>query len=78
LKLARKLLFINAISKFWSLRMMTNQENQISYEKWTELTAREIFYEDEKPKSLSKLYDMFGDDFETEESPGSKVKKRRL
>lgn len=76
--MAGKLLFINAVFKCWSLRMIGNQENQISYEKWAELTAREIFYEDEKPKSLSKLYDMFGEDFETEESPGYKVKKRRL
>jgi hypothetical protein len=59
--------------------MTRNQENQISYEKWAELTARDIFlYEDEKPKSLSKLYDMFGDDFENEELSGSKSKKKRL
>lgn len=56
---------------------MRNQENQISYEKWTELTARDIFiYEDETPKSLSRLYDMFGDDSEMDESSGPKTKKK--
>lgn len=58
--------------------MIRDQENHISYEKWSELTAKEIFnYEDEKPKSLSRLYDMFGDEFDEEESPRSKSKRSK-
>jgi hypothetical protein len=53
-----------------------DQENHISFEKWAELTTKDIFfYDDEKPKSLSKLYDMFGDEFDDDESSRSKSKK---
>lgn len=53
--------------------MIRDQENHISYEQWKELTAKDIFfYEDDKPKSLSRLYDLFGDEFDEEESPRSK------
>ncbi len=56
--------------------MIREQENHISFEKWSELMARDIyFYEDEKPKSLSKLYEMFGDEFD-EEAPSSSRPKR--
>jgi hypothetical protein len=58
--------------------MIRDQENHISYEKWAELTTKDIFiYEDEKPKSLSKLYYMYGDDFDGEEPPPSKSKIER-
>ncbi len=57
--------------------MIKDQENHIDYEKWGELMSKDIFlYEEEKPKSLSKLYDMFGDDYEDEELSGSKSKKK--
>ncbi len=56
--------------------MIMDQENHISYEKWSELTSKDIFlYEEEKPKSHRRLYDMYGDDFEDEELSDSKSKK---
>ncbi len=56
--------------------MIREQENHISFEKWSELMARDIyFYEDEKPKSLSKLYEMFGDEFDEETPSSSRSKK---
>ncbi len=56
--------------------MIGDQANHITYEEWKELTAKDIFFfeADDKPKSLSKLYDLFGDDFE-EEPPRSNSKK---
>ena len=58
--------------------MIGDQENHISFEKWAELTAKDIFfYEDEKPKSLTKLYDMYGDEFDEEEFPRPKSKRER-
>lgn len=55
--------------------MIRDQGNHISFVRWAELMAREIyFYEDEKPKSLVRLYEMFGDEFDEEESPPSKPK----
>lgn len=55
--------------------MIRNQENHINYEKWAELTAKDIFiYEDEKPRSLVRLYDMFDGDFDEEEPSSSKKK----
>jgi len=57
--------------------MIREQENHISYEKWSESMSRDIFFaDDEKPKTLSKLYDMYGEDFYEEESPSSRSKKR--
>jgi len=59
--------------------MIRDQENHINYEKWSELTSKDIFlYEDEKPKSHSRLYDMYGDDFENEELSDSKSKKMNV
>lgn len=57
--------------------MNRDQANHISFEQWKELTAKDIFffYEDDKPKSLSKLYDLFGDEFDEEEHPHPKPKK---
>ena len=56
--------------------MIRDQENHINYEKWSESMSRDIFFaDDEKPKTLSKLYDMYGDDFEDEELSDSKSKK---
>lgn len=53
--------------------MLREQENHISYEKWSESMSRDIFFADnEKPKTLSKLYDMYGEDFDEEESPSSR------
>jgi hypothetical protein len=58
--------------------MIREQENHISYEKWTELTAKDIFiYEDEKPKSPARFYDMYGDEFDEEESYSSRSKKSK-
>jgi hypothetical protein len=55
--------------------MTRDQENHISYKKWSELTSKDIFlYEDEKTKSHNRLYDMYGDDFEDEELSDSKSK----
>lgn len=52
---------------------MRNLDHHISFEKWRELTARDIFVnEEEKPKTLAKLYEMFGDDYEEEEAPSLK------
>lgn len=59
--------------------MFREQENHISYEKWSELMARDIyFYEDEKPKSLGKLYEMFGDEFDEEEPSSLKLKRNSV
>ncbi|MBS3917506.1 MAG: hypothetical protein KG012_01330 [Deltaproteobacteria bacterium] len=59
--------------------MIRDQENHISYEKWSELTGKEIFsYEEEKPKSLDKLYYMYGDDIEDEELSGSQSKRVKV
>jgi len=59
--------------------MLRDQENHISYDKWSELTSKDIFLcEDEKPKFHSKLYDMYGDDFEDEEFSDSKSKKMNV
>ncbi|OGQ00233.1 MAG: hypothetical protein A2026_14580 [Deltaproteobacteria bacterium RBG_19FT_COMBO_46_12] len=56
--------------------MIRDQENHINYEKWSESMSRDIFFaDDEKPKTLSKLYDMYGEDFDEEESPSSRSKK---
>ncbi len=56
--------------------MIRDQENHISFEKWAELTARDMFiYDDEKPKSLSRFYDMYGDEFDEEEPSISQSKK---
>jgi len=58
--------------------MITDQENHITFEKWTELTTKAIFfYEEEKPKSHNKLYDMYGDESDEEESSHSKSKKEK-
>ncbi len=58
--------------------MIRDQENHISYEKWAELTAKDIFfYEDEKPKSFGRFYDMFGDEFDEEESSSKSKKYQR-
>ncbi len=59
--------------------MISDQENHISYEKWSELTSKDIFLsEDDKPKSQSKLYYMYGDDLDDEELSGSKSKKMKV
>lgn len=59
--------------------MIRDQENHISYDKWSESMSRDIFFaDDEKPKTLSKLYDMYGDDFEDEELSDSKSKKMNV
>ena len=59
--------------------MIRGQENHISYDKWSESMSRDIFFaDDEKPKTLSKLYDMYGDDFEDEELSDSKSKKMNV
>lgn len=59
--------------------MIRGQENHISYGKWAESMSRDIFFaDDEKPKTLSKLYDMYGDDFEDEELSDSKSKKMNV
>jgi hypothetical protein len=59
--------------------MIRDQENHINYEKWSELTSKDIFlYEDEKPKSQSRLYYMYGDDFGDEELSDSKSKKMNV
>ena len=59
--------------------MIRDQENHINYEKWSESMSRDIFFvDDEKPKTLSKLYDMYGDDFEDEELSDSKSKKMNV
>jgi len=56
--------------------MIREQENHITFEKWAELTTKDIFfYEEEKPKSYNKLYDMYGDEFDEEEFSLSKSKK---
>jgi len=67
------------LDKKWGKKMIRDQENHISYDKWSELTSKDIFlYEDEKPKSHSRLYDMYGDDFENEELSDSKSKKMNV
>ncbi len=67
--------FINQLNIFRNTEMIRNQENHINYEKWAELTAKDIFiYEDEKPRSLVRLYDMFDGDFDEEEPSSSKKK----
>jgi len=59
--------------------MIRDQENHISYERWSELTSKDIFlYEDEKPKSHGRFYDMYGDDFDDEELSDFKSKKMKV
>jgi len=61
--------------------MMTRDQGQpISYEQWRELTAKDIFfyYEEDKPKDFSKLYDLFGDEFEEDEHPRSESQKVKI
>lgn len=58
--------------------MMRDQENTISYEKWAELTAKDIFlYEDEKPKTPRRFHEMFCEDIEDEEFTGPKSKRQQ-
>ncbi|MCX8116502.1 MAG: hypothetical protein N3G78_01055 [Desulfobacterota bacterium] len=48
---------------------MKDFDNHISFERWSEMMARDIYvYEEDKPRSLAKLFEMFGDDFEEDES----------
>ena len=57
--------------------MLQNRENSLTYEKWTEAMSKEIFLQKEERSSvLNKLYDKFGDDFEEEESRGSRSRNK--
>jgi len=58
--------------------MIREQQKTISYEKWAELTSKEIFlYEDDKPKSINRFYDMYGDDFDDEDLMDSNDKRQK-
>jgi len=58
--------------------MSEDDENKISYKKWTELTSEDILlYENEKLKSIMKWYEMFGDEMGEEESENSNSKKKK-
>ena len=49
----------------------------MTYEKWTESMSEEIFLQtEERSNVLNKLYDKFGDDFEEEESLGSRSRNK--
>ncbi len=57
--------------------MLQNRENSITYEKWKEAMSKEIFLQKEERSSVfNKLYDKFGDDFEEEESRGSRSRNK--
>lgn len=57
--------------------MVRDQEKAISLDKWKELMSKDIFLlDDDKPRSISRIYDMFGDDFDEEESSASRSKKK--
>jgi len=58
--------------------MIREQQKTISYEKWAELTSKEIFlYEDDKPKSINRFCDMYGDDFDDEDLMDSNDKRQK-
>jgi hypothetical protein len=57
--------------------MSQRRESLITFEKWKEDMSREIFLlDEERPNILSKLYDIFGDDFEDEEFTDSLSNKK--
>ncbi|MDI7259076.1 MAG: hypothetical protein QME90_04035 [Thermodesulfobacteriota bacterium] len=57
--------------------MVRDQERVISFDKWKESMSKDIFLlDDDKPKSISRLYDMFGDDFDEEDPSASRSKKK--
>ena len=57
--------------------MLKSLENSMTYEKWTESMSEEIFLQtEERSNVLNKLYDKFGDDFEEEESRGSRSRNK--
>ena len=57
--------------------MVRDQEKAISFDKWKELMSKDIFLlDDDKPRSISRIYDMFGDNFDEEESSASRSKKK--
>jgi hypothetical protein len=55
--------------------MLQEQENHISYERWSELTSKDIFFfndeNTEKQKASNKLYEMYGEDFNEEDASSS-------
>ena len=58
-------------------KMLASRGNSITYEKWTEAMSKEIFIQKEERSSVfNKLYDKFGDDFEEEESRGSRSRNK--
>lgn len=47
--------------------MLAEQEKVLTLEKWKELVSRDMFlFEEEKPKSVSRLYEMYGEDLDEE------------
>ncbi len=47
--------------------MLAEQEKVITLERWKELMSRDMYqFEEEKPKSVSRLYEMYGEDLDEE------------
>jgi hypothetical protein len=46
--------------------MLAETEKVISLETWKELMSREFQFEEEKPRSVNRLYEMYGDDIDEE------------
>lgn len=56
--------------------MLGNEEKYISFEKWTEMMARQTFiFEEEKNRHFDKLFEMYGDEFDEDDSESEKHKK---
>jgi hypothetical protein len=61
--LAKKLL-----QNYLSFEISWKGDKLMTFEKWKEYISRETFLlNEERPNILSKLYEIFGDDFEDEE-----------
>jgi len=58
-------------------KIVGDKDKFISYEQWTEMMAREIFLlKDEKPKEISRLYEMSYEDYDEDEEMSSRPRKK--
>jgi hypothetical protein len=59
--------------------MLREPEDHISYERWSELTSRDVFFfsdeNTEKQQVSNKLYEMYGEDINEEDPVPSPSKK---
>lgn len=63
--------------EFKAIKMIKRTKNSITFDKWKEAMSKEIFlYNEDRNNILKRLYEMFCDDYDEEESPTPKKKKR--